>query len=64
MISATLISPLLGTPCGQADAWVLPSAMFTSVMISLMATLDVPLQSPTHGTGVGEGVAVGLGVTV
>ena len=37
-----------GRPFGHADGWVVPSAMFTSVMRSLIATVSVPPQSPTQ----------------
>jgi len=47
MTKATLTSAPLGMPCGQADAWALPKAMFTSVISSSMVALPVPSQSPT-----------------
>ena len=39
----------LGTPCGHAENNALPSAMFTSVMMSFTVTPPPPSQLPTHG---------------
>jgi hypothetical protein len=54
MIKATFTSAPLGTPLGHADGWAVPSAMFTSVMISSMVTALSWLQSPTSHGGPGE----------
>ena len=64
MIIATSTTAPLGTPYGHAAGGALPSAMFTSVMRSLTATVWVPLQSPMHRLGVFDGVGVLDGIEV
>ena len=62
MVTATVTSAPLATPCGQADAWEVPRAMFTRVITSLTVTSRSPLQSPMHGMGVRVLIGVGVGV--
>src|SRR5262245_55970072 len=51
---------------GHALTGALPSAMFTPVTNSLIVTMPLPSQSPTHAAvvPVGTAVAVGVGVAV
>jgi hypothetical protein len=64
MINATLTCEPLGIPAAHAAGSALPSAMFTSTMISLTVTWVLPSQSPTQeGKGVAVGVSDGVCVT-
>jgi len=68
MISLIWASPLLsGSQALQVETGSVPRAMFTQVMISLICTSPLPLQSPTQaevGVKVAAWVRVGLGVWV
>src|SRR5512134_105479 len=79
MSSAMSTAAPPGTPCAQAAGCALPRAMFTSVISSLIVTVEPPSQSPTQsggavavdvapvgtvGVGVGVGVAEGVGLGV
>src|SRR5215813_1030774 len=54
--------PAGSSNAGHAVAGWSPRTMFTPRTRSLIVTMPVPAQSPTHGSGVSMGVAVGVGV--